>query len=91
VHISITRSKCYRVDLIQLVEEAVDGCWIGHQARMAAANDFDIGSVYAPPKEDGLSKATGLLPDASHVEVVIDIGYREEVCYHLCGSTVRSL
>jgi hypothetical protein len=83
VHINITRLKYHRVDLIQLVEEAVDGCWIGHQARMAAANDFDIGSVYAPPKEGGLSK-TALPSNASHVEVVIDIGYREGVCCHPC-------
>jgi hypothetical protein len=72
-------SPVRRADLIQLVEEAVDGCWIGHHARMAALNDSDIGSVYSPPREDGLSRAVSSLADRTHVETVVDIGYRKEV------------
>ncbi|KAF8896214.1 hypothetical protein BD779DRAFT_1668047 [Infundibulicybe gibba] len=34
-----------RVDLMQLVEEAIDGCWIGHRARTAILGDSAIGSV----------------------------------------------
>lgn len=58
---------------MQLVEEAVDGCWIGHRARTAIMEDTGIGSVYSPPKEDE-SKSR------KHIEAVIDIGERREVC-----------
>ncbi|GLB40521.1 putative protein with domain present in phytochromes and cGMP-specific phosphodiesterases [Lyophyllum shimeji] len=64
-----------KVDLMQLVEEAVDGCWIGHRARSAIMGDSGIGSVYSPPKEDqGSPVATRHLS----VETVIDVGYRPE-------------
>jgi len=67
-----------RVDLMQLVEEAVDGCWIGHRARMATAGDTGIGSVYSPPKEEhGSPVATR--EGRKHVESVVDIGYCPEV------------
>ncbi|KAF8802541.1 hypothetical protein BYT27DRAFT_7341419 [Phlegmacium glaucopus] len=63
-----------QVDLMQLVEEAIDGCWIGHRAR-TAMGDSGIGSVYAPPNEDhGSAFATR----RKHVETVVDIGYRPE-------------
>jgi signal transduction histidine kinase len=52
---------------MQLVEEAVEGSWIGHQARMSAL-ESDIGSVYAPPKALGAA--------SDHVETVVDIGRR---------------
>ncbi len=51
---------------MQLVEEATEGCWIGHRARMFTS---EIGSVYSPPKQD---------PQAL-VETVIDIGHSERV------------
>ncbi|KAJ6468450.1 hypothetical protein C8R45DRAFT_837983 [Mycena sanguinolenta] len=57
-----------KVDLMQLIEEAVDGCWIGHRARTAIMGDTGIGSVYSPPEE--LSAAKQL------VETVVDIGWR---------------
>lgn len=60
---------------MQLVEEAVEGCWIGHQARMSALSESEIGSVYAPPK--ALSQAS-----AEHVETVVDIGHRAGVGRH---------
>ena len=61
---------------MQLVEEAVDGCWIGHRARTAIMEDSGIGSVYSPPKEDhGSPVATR----RKHVETVVDIGYRPQV------------
>jgi hypothetical protein len=69
---------CYhvsRVDLMQLVEEAIDGCWIGHRAR-TAMGDSGIGSVYAPPSDDHGSAFTAR---RKHVETVVDIGYRPEV------------
>ncbi|KAJ4480084.1 atypical/HisK protein kinase [Lentinula aciculospora] len=62
-----------KVDLMQLVEEAVDGCWIGHRARTAIMEDTGtgIGSVYSPPKEDeGKTR--------KHVEAIIDIGESRE-------------
>ena len=61
---------------MHLVEEAVDGCWVGHRARTAIFGDSGIGSVYSPPKEDrGSPVATRRVP----VETVVDIGYRPEV------------
>ncbi|KAA1467327.1 hypothetical protein DENSPDRAFT_236297 [Dentipellis sp. KUC8613] len=58
-----------KVDLMQLVEEAVEGCWIGYRARTSTLNDSEIGSLYAPPKEDNSA--------AKHVEIVIEIGDHE--------------
>jgi signal transduction histidine kinase len=60
-----------KVDLMQLIEEAVDGCWIGHRARTAIMGDTGIGSVYSPPEE--LSAAKQL------VETVADVGWRKGV------------
>jgi hypothetical protein len=58
---------------MQLVEEAVDGCWIGHHAWVKNSEDSVIGSVYCPPKgEQGL-------PIANRVETVINIVHRPEV------------
>lgn len=65
---------------MQLVEEAVDGCWIGHRARTAIIDDSGIGSVYSPPKVDpGSPVATR----RKHVETIVDIGYRSEVHFIL--------
>jgi hypothetical protein len=61
-----------RVDLMQLVEEAVEGSWIGYQARMSALSDSEIGSVYAPPKQAALTRD-------QHVETVVDIDTRKGV------------
>ena len=59
---------------MQLVEDATEGCWIGHRARMFTS---EIGSVYSPPKSDRQQ----LLPKPNkHVETVIDIGHSEAVC-----------
>lgn len=52
---------------MQLVEEAVEGCWIGHRARMSTS---EIGSVYSPPQRQAISSQ----PGDTHVETVIDIG-----------------
>lgn len=62
---------------MQLVEEAVDGCWVGHRARTAIMSDSVIGSVYSPPKED--NGESPVVARRRHVETVIDIGYRKEV------------
>ncbi|KAJ6496474.1 atypical/HisK protein kinase, partial [Mycena vitilis] len=58
-----------KVDLMQLIEEAVDGCWIGHRARTAIMGDTVIGSVYSPPEESSSPKQL--------VETVVDIGWRK--------------
>jgi len=64
------------VDLMQLVEEAVDGCWIGFRARSAITGD-GIGSVYSPPRDGKESPVA--TTRTRHVETVVDIGYRREV------------
>ncbi|THH20416.1 hypothetical protein EW146_g955 [Bondarzewia mesenterica] len=63
-----------KVDLMQLVEEAIEGCWIGHRARMSSLNDSEIGSLYSPPRQD----RGGVKTPAKHVEIVLEIGEREE-------------
>ena len=61
-----------RIDVLQLIEEAVEGSWIGHRARMfSRQQESEIGSLYAPPRQDGSGKKL--------VEIVIEIGDREEV------------
>lgn len=76
--IPANRITTHRVDLMMLVEDAIDGCWIGHQARTSAlAYPSGIGSVYSPPKDEGSSVAATLKPN--RVEAVVDIGYREQV------------
>lgn len=53
---------------MQLVEEATEGCWIGHRARMFTS---EIGSVYSPPKPD---RSSVMIPQsAKFVETIIDI------------------
>ncbi|KAI0316421.1 hypothetical protein OF83DRAFT_1127068 [Amylostereum chailletii] len=61
-----------KVDLMQLVEEAVEGCWIGHRARTSALNESEIGSFYSPPRQDKLGKVK------KHVEIIVEIGERKE-------------
>ena len=58
---------------MQLVEEATEGCWIGHQARMFTS---EIGSVYSPPKQDRSGMTSGA---TKWVETVIDVDHDEKV------------
>lgn len=63
---------------MQLVEDAVDGCWIGYRARSAiTGGDSGIGSVYSPPNDDKGSPVT----TRRLVETVVDIGNRPEVWF----------
>lgn len=71
-----------RVDLMQLVEEAVEGCWIGHRARLPAMGNPEIGSVYSPPKQDSQAPASPTF-EQPHVETVIDIGFRPSVSFDM--------
>ena len=66
------------MDLAQLVEEATEGCWIGHRARHSS----EIGSVYSPRDDEDAAAQNIRL--RSHVETVVDIGYRSQV--NLCPS-----
>lgn len=60
------------IDVLQLIEEAVEGSWIGHRARLfSRQQESEIGSLYAPPRQDGSGKRL--------VEIVIEIGDREDV------------
>jgi hypothetical protein len=64
---------CPRVDLAQLVEEATEGCWIGHRARHSS----EIGSVYSPRSEEDPNIQA--VRSRTHVETVVDIGHQSEV------------
>ena len=59
---------------MQLVEEATEGCWIGHQARMFTS---EIGSVYSPPKHQ--DRAAIGANATKWVETVIDVDHEETV------------
>lgn len=67
---------------MQLIEDAIDGSWIGHRARTAILGDSAIGSVYSPPKDSSpianRRHLSASPPPRHHVETVIDIGYREQ-------------
>ena len=58
-----------RSDLLQLIEEAVEGCWIGHRARLFSSAS-EIGSVYSPPEKIGRPS----MEKDRHVETVVDVG-----------------
>ena len=67
---------------MQLVEEAVEGCWIGYRARLPM-NSSEIGSVYAPPKQDSQASSTLRLSQPS-VETVIRVEARPSVSSIRC-------
>ena len=70
---------------MQLVEEATEGCWIGHRARIFTS---EIGSVYSPPKQGG--QAAVVSQSTHQVETVIDIGHSENVSIFTSGSGLLS-
>ncbi|WVQ72476.1 hypothetical protein IAR50_002029 [Cryptococcus sp. DSM 104548] len=67
------------VNLASLVEQTVEGCWIGQRARLFLG-DNDIGSFYAPPSSGFVPKSQRALSgdSLSHVETVIDIDMRQK-------------
>ena len=70
-----------RVNLASLVEQTVEGCWLGQRARLFHG-DSDIGSFYAPPPPSGLlpkEERSTVGETLAHVETVIDIAQREKV------------
>ncbi|KIJ14275.1 hypothetical protein PAXINDRAFT_116371 [Paxillus involutus ATCC 200175] len=66
-----------RVDLEQLVEEAIDGSWIGYCARSSASRESEIGSVYAASLNQRGSSALTVPEFSQHVEIVVDIDRRQ--------------
>lgn len=64
------------VDLLHLVEDAVDGCYVGFRARTAESG---IGTFYSPPKDEGAGSAPLAL-----VETVVDIGSPLETWWVKC-------
>lgn len=84
VFILTARSKliltlAFRVDLEQLVEEAIDGSWIGYCARTTALRESEIGTVYAPTLDHRSSSVLTAPASAQNVEIVVDIDRREGV------------
>lgn len=70
----------FRTNLLTLVEDTVEGCWIGARARAVS----EIGSVYSPPRAlpgSASSKPAG----ERHVETLVDISHRERVSYFFAG------
>lgn len=64
------------VDLAHLVEQTVEGCWIGQRAR-AQQGQSEIGSFYSPPSPGAQVQQDKTQEDKPYVETVIDIGQRE--------------
>jgi hypothetical protein len=73
------------VDLEQLVEEAIDGSWIGYCARTSAIRESEIGSVYAPAMEQRSSSVMAAPASSKHVEIIVDIDRREGVSPSGCS------
>ncbi|CAE6416351.1 unnamed protein product [Rhizoctonia solani] len=67
---TIPRSK---TNLLTLVEDTVEGCWIGARARAVS----EIGSVYSPPRALPGTNAASQASGGRHVETIVDIAYRE--------------
>ncbi|KAH7911347.1 Fph type histidine kinase [Hygrophoropsis aurantiaca] len=66
-----------QVDLEQLVEEAIDGSWIGYCARTSSMRESEIGTVYAPALEERNASVVTAPVESRHVEVVVDIEHRK--------------
>lgn len=77
--IPLRHRASHSVNLAKLVEETVEGCFIGQRARIMQG-ESDIGSFYSPPSAETSSGPSGT-SDAVHVEAVIDIGMREQVSH----------
>ncbi|WWC89244.1 uncharacterized protein L201_004163 [Kwoniella dendrophila CBS 6074] len=77
---STSGGRLGKVNLAALVEQTVEGCWIGQRARFFMG-DADIGSFYAPPTTSGLvpkSQRASVGEKLAHVETVIDIDQRDK-------------
>lgn len=70
------------VDLVKLIEESVEGCWIAQRARSLLDDQSQIGSFYSPATPPS-PVAELFHPDnkhgvpTDHVECVIDVGLRK--------------
>lgn len=71
---SLRQSK---VNLATLIEQTVEGCWVGQRAR-TFLGDADVGSYYAPDAQPKGQRPSLGAPDAMPVEIVIDIAHREK-------------
>ncbi|WVO16127.1 hypothetical protein L204_103794 [Cryptococcus depauperatus] len=72
--------KLDKINLAALIEQTVEGCWIGQRAKFFMG-DADIGSFYAPPISAGVIpkvQRASVGEQLSHVETVIDIDLREK-------------
>ncbi|KAF8689033.1 Domain present in phytochromes and cGMP-specific phosphodiesterases, partial [Rhizoctonia solani] len=67
---TIPRSK---TNLLTLVEDTVEGCWVGARARAVS----EIGSVYSPPRSLPGTNAASQASGGRHVETIVDVAYRE--------------
>lgn len=72
--------KLGQVDLAKLVEETVEGCWIGQRARTFQGQS-EIGSFYSPPSANATAeenrRSNSQHQPVLSVETVIDIGLRD--------------
>ena len=71
--------KLSKVNLATLIEQTVEGCWVGQRAR-TFMGDAEVGSYYAPdaqPKTQRQS-SSGAPNAAFPVEIVVDIAHREK-------------
>ncbi|KAG9010965.1 His Kinase A domain containing protein [Tulasnella sp. JGI-2019a] len=69
--------KLAKLDLKYLIDEIVEGCWLGARARAAIGTE-EIGSVYAPPKHIRSPDVSQEKAPNIFVETVTDIAYRPE-------------
>jgi hypothetical protein len=74
----------FSVDLAQLVEETLVGCWWGRTAAKTATETLPIGEVYAPQSPPGT-----LLDKKDSIEPIIDIEPIPVCLFILVSSVLR--
>lgn len=69
--------KLSKVNLSTLIEQTVEGCWVGQRAR-TFLGDNDVGSYYAPDAQPKTQRSSSGIASAMPIEIVIDIAHREK-------------
>lgn len=69
--------KLSKVNLATLIEQTVEGCWVGQRAR-TFLGDNEVGSYYAPDSQVKPQRSSIGAADAMPVEIVIDIAHRDK-------------
>jgi signal transduction histidine kinase len=73
-----------QTDLADLIHQAVEGCWLGHRPRLGETRDGSGSSSFFSPEPEPVGSdkqhpnGTAKHTTRTHVETVIDIGFRRK-------------